>query len=399
VETDEEDEVFVTYTRGNALISMRREGASYFYHYDGLGSVRQLTGKEKIICLIATAVYGTPMAEEVRILSMLRDEYLLTNRWGERLVAFYYRHSPTAANFIRDNEWAKRAVRIVLWPLIRITEFIVKEADAASVVGNPNPNPSESHHQTLCLCASVPLCLCANPNPSRSTRQRRVEGSPPQQQLTRSVSIEAEYTYDTFGNLIEGNDHNNPYGFTGEQQFREADRLIFLRARYYDPSVGRFVSRDPILLPMVGAYGNFWVLPHFVRVPQLLHPYVYVVNNPVNLVDPSGLLPGSLHGSPPGLLLEGVGPAIGAGAKVYGGGKFLGLVGMTAYLTIDCVACLHRAQDLIMRAARILSPLCFQEWFGRVNPGKECLKICGEGALGTVEVALELIFKLPAPAR
>jgi RHS repeat-associated protein len=110
----------------------------------------------------------------------------------------------------------------------------------------------------------VPLCLCANPNPNPSRS--------PRQQLKRSVSIEAEYTYCAFGNLIEGNDHDNPYGFTGEQQFNEPDGLIFLRARYYDPSVGRFISRDP--LGMIDG-------------PNM---YLYVHNNPVNYIDPTGMI-------------------------------------------------------------------------------------------------------------
>ena len=39
---------------------------------------------------------------------------------------------------------------------------------------------------------------------------------------------------------------DNPYGFTGESRFPEADNLIFLCARYYAPALGRFLSRDPI---------------------------------------------------------------------------------------------------------------------------------------------------------
>jgi RHS repeat-associated protein len=109
-------------------------------------------------------------------------------------------------------------------------------------------------------------------------------------QLTDSEGEVEEYLYDAFGNLIEDNDHNNPYGFTGEQQFREAVGLIFLRARYYDPSVGRFISRDPILKPMMGTYGSFWLVPHLTRTPQRLHSYVYVQNNPVNRIDPTGLI-------------------------------------------------------------------------------------------------------------
>jgi hypothetical protein len=45
-------------------------------------------------------------------------------------------------------------------------------------------------------------------------------------------------------------------------------------ARYYDPLVGRFVQADTWL----GEVGN----------PQSLNRYVYVENDPVNSVDPSG---------------------------------------------------------------------------------------------------------------
>lgn len=50
--------------------------------------------------------------------------------------------------------------------------------------------------------------------------------------------------------------------------------LYFLRARYYDPKVGRFISRDPVS----GVLTN----------PQTQNPYVYALNNPVNNSDPSG---------------------------------------------------------------------------------------------------------------
>jgi RHS repeat-associated protein len=51
--------------------------------------------------------------------------------------------------------------------------------------------------------------------------------------------------------------------------------LLFMRARYYDPVSGRFLSEDPL---------NGDVLD-----PSRLNLYIYVKNNPVFLIDPTGL--------------------------------------------------------------------------------------------------------------
>ena len=63
------------------------------------------------------------------------------------------------------------------------------------------------------------------------------------------------------------------FGFAGEQ-YDAASGLIYLRARYYDPTTGRFLTRD--------------TYPALAPVPQSLHRYVYCGNDPVNRTDPSG---------------------------------------------------------------------------------------------------------------
>ena len=63
------------------------------------------------------------------------------------------------------------------------------------------------------------------------------------------------------------------FGFAGEQ-YDAASGLIFLRARYYDPTTGRFLTRD--------------TYPALAPVPQSLHRYVYCGNDPVNPSTGSG---------------------------------------------------------------------------------------------------------------
>jgi hypothetical protein len=73
-------------------------------------------------CLIATAAYGTPMASEVRILRVFRNEYLLTNPIGEGFVNTYYKVSPDIALFIKEHPILKSIVRNALTPLIWMSE-------------------------------------------------------------------------------------------------------------------------------------------------------------------------------------------------------------------------------------------------------------------------------------
>ncbi len=81
-----------------------------------------------------------------------------------------------------------------------------------------------------------------------------------------------QYAYDPWGatSYTWGASVSNQYG--GEP--KDASGLIYLRARYYEPGTGRFVSADPF----GGTAGN----------PASQNAYAYAGNNPVNRSDPSG---------------------------------------------------------------------------------------------------------------
>jgi hypothetical protein len=101
-------------------------------------------------CFIATAAYGTPMAEEIQILREFRDEYLLTNPVGSTLVDIYYRVSPPIAEFITGHPSLKPIVRAGLVPAVAMSTVVVNTtpAEKAAIVG-------------LLLLLSVALALWA----------------------------------------------------------------------------------------------------------------------------------------------------------------------------------------------------------------------------------------------
>jgi len=75
-------------------------------------------------CFIATAAYGTSMAEEVKVLSKFRDEHLLTNSLGRGFVKMYYKTSPPIADFIRNKPILRAMVRTGLKPLIWFSRMV-----------------------------------------------------------------------------------------------------------------------------------------------------------------------------------------------------------------------------------------------------------------------------------
>ena len=87
-------------------------------------------------------------------------------------------------------------------------------------------------------------------------------------------NVTKSYTYDAFGveKNIDDSD-TNAFRYCGEYYDKET-ATIYLRARYYNPSTSRFISRDSY----AGRRSD----------PLSLNLYTYCRNNPLRYVDPSG---------------------------------------------------------------------------------------------------------------
>ena len=88
---------------------------------------------------------------------------------------------------------------------------------------------------------------------------------------TTSANVTHKYQYDDFGKLLQvEEDDENLYRYVGKYGVCYEDQaLTFMRARYYDPEIGRFLSEDPI-----------WNI----------NLYPYAGSNPVMGIDPNGEL-------------------------------------------------------------------------------------------------------------
>ncbi len=109
-------------------------------------------------------------------------------------------------------------------------------------------------------------------------------------QITDAAGVVVnEYQYDSFGRVISAREGiPNPFLYTGAQYDPETG-LYYMKKRYYDPQLGRFLQEDPMF--NLSGY-NF---------------YRYVKNNPMNRTDPEGtFLVGGVAGLGVNLIGQGV---------------------------------------------------------------------------------------------
>ena len=116
--------------------------------------------------------------------------------------------------------------------------------------------------------------------------------------------VTREYQYDAFGNERNPDAADvNPFRYCGEY-FDAETGDIYLRARYYDPAIGRFTQMDTHWNPGNMIYGDnpikvnpnqdilglntYTYIADITAIMQSGNKYVYCMDDPMNCFDPSG---------------------------------------------------------------------------------------------------------------
>lgn len=75
-------------------------------------------------CFIATAAFGSPLAEEVVVLRAFRDDVLAKHELGQKFIGTYYAYSPAIADRIEDSPILKSMARGVLYPIVAAVKVV-----------------------------------------------------------------------------------------------------------------------------------------------------------------------------------------------------------------------------------------------------------------------------------
>jgi len=88
----------------------------------GSPQAEEQTQEEGGGCLIATAAYGSEMAQQVQLLREIRDDKLLSTSSGSAFMtgfnSLYYSFSPAIADLERENPMFREVVKITITPLL-----------------------------------------------------------------------------------------------------------------------------------------------------------------------------------------------------------------------------------------------------------------------------------------
>jgi len=91
-------------------------------------------------------------------------------------------------------------------------------------------------------------------------------------------NLVVKYAYDQFGRVANTEGAlSQPFRYAGRYGVVDDGPIVFIRARYYDSVIARFLTKDT-------KAGD-------IKDGQSIHRYIYAINNPIRLIDISGFSP------------------------------------------------------------------------------------------------------------
>jgi RHS repeat-associated protein len=263
------------YDSASRLVGMASSVATYQFTLDGNGNRTGSTQNEPLTAgpsAAGSTVYGYN-AQKNRLLSVLSSDPLsyaydfegqLTSA-GETALTFDYNHRVIGIGATNQFAYDGRGKRLLATRAGVTTRYIydpwgnlLAEADSNGITRK------YIYGKGLLAVATSEGQYCYHFNGTGSTVAITDMNS----------SIVNSYAYDPFGQILDQQETiTQPFKYVGQYGvMAEPNGLYYMRARYYDPAVGRFISEDP--LGFGGGDVNF---------------FAYVQNNPVNRIDPFGL--------------------------------------------------------------------------------------------------------------
>ena len=195
--------------------------------------------------------------------------------WENRLTAVRRKSDNALIAEYRYDPFGRRAKKIVRIPQERMVSYLY---DGAQVIEERDNDFDPERRFVYGPGIDEPISIHNVISGETYFYQRDGLGSVTELTDAEGNVIE-RYRYSPYGKLkiydgswtqLTGSAVGNPYFFTGRRYDPESG-LYYYRARMYSSEVGRFLQPDPI---------GYW---------DGLNRYTYVLNNPLNLVDPLGL--------------------------------------------------------------------------------------------------------------
>jgi RHS repeat-associated protein len=193
-----------------------------------------------------------------------------------------------------------------------------------------------------------------------------------------TAALSRKYYYGPFGEVDSiwnpGGNFDSRFTYRDKEYDNELEQnLYYFGARYYDPYIGRFISRDPV--------------------KDYLNPYSYCGNEPINQIDPNGMemstAPSAIYGTVHKAMVMNL------MYSVYVNGYDTGILTLGANSSLDAVYDVLHGDDMSWEAMQRATAIEKEIWIYRtVNELWKCFlwKCFGIRSLNDEEV--EAVLKL-----